>query len=244
MEGLDPGITMESVNWLLSENVKAGTLALYWCMKTQVNKVQAKAFYRWQQRIMLRKFLSPYRHSVSIGEKHRQHTSNHGDHTEHMVTDTIHRSEQKLMCKKPNYLLVVVVGNALIIVSLRRDYLRHEKGMRQAFNSGSASKGSRPTSSSAPTSPAKELPSYMRGTTSVTQKYSMSGVTEHQVVRNITRAASPAKEAMTAFRRGSGGHRETQSSHQEAAAVTPRRSGANRSSEVERTSELQPQRLR
>ena len=99
MEGLDPSITMESVHWLLSENVKAGTLALYWCIKTQVNKVKAKAFYRWQQRVMLRKFLSPYRHSVSMGE--RRQPLNHGDHTEHIVTDTIHRSEQKLMRKNP-----------------------------------------------------------------------------------------------------------------------------------------------
>ena len=39
---LDSSITMESVQWLLAENLKAGTMALFWCLKSQFLKVKAR----------------------------------------------------------------------------------------------------------------------------------------------------------------------------------------------------------
>lgn len=85
----------------------------------------------------------------------------------------------------------------------------------------------------------------MRGTTSVTQKYSKSGVTEHQVVRNITRAVSPAKDATYGSKRGSHPQFESEghSFHNENVA-TPRRSNVDGKVTAERSSELPPQRLR
>ena len=139
------------------------------------------------------------------------------------------------------------MAESRMVVSLRRDYLRHEKGMRQAFSMRNSPEKLRPTSSSAPTSPTKGLPGYMRGTASVTQKYSMSGVTEHQVIRNITRAASP-KEATPKPKRIAEAHRQLDGTgslfyHEE--ATTPRRGGVvNGKAAMESNSTQHPQRVR
>ena len=99
-EGLDGSITRESVHWLLNENVRAGTVALFWCLKTQVNKIKARAFYKWQQTAYLNKFLSPYRQSIRNGrDAEAAYYSERQPHVEHIVEDTNARSERKLLRK-------------------------------------------------------------------------------------------------------------------------------------------------
>ena len=87
-------------------------------------------------------------------------------------------------------------------MSLKRDYLRHEKEVRSVSRSRPRSfDDGPPTSSSAPSSLGKDLPRYMRGTTSVSKKYSVTAASEHQVIRDITRAASPSKQYLTTSKR-------------------------------------------
>lgn len=38
-------LTIDSIQWILSQNVRAGTLAMFWCLKSQVFKVKARYKY-------------------------------------------------------------------------------------------------------------------------------------------------------------------------------------------------------
>jgi hypothetical protein len=64
-----------------------------------------RAFFKWQQTILLNKFLSPYKHSTSLGredgnvEYYDTLATTIRDHTEHIVSNSIARSERKLLCK-------------------------------------------------------------------------------------------------------------------------------------------------
>jgi hypothetical protein len=181
-------MTMESVQWLLSENVRAGTMALFFALKTQFNKTKARAFYKWQQYMRLHKFLSPYKHSISMGRDQEimYYAKQPHQQTEHIVQDTIARSQKKLM------------------LSLKRDYLRFEKEAKQLQlqRTGTGRKSEeglslRDSFSSHPQNENTKLPSYMRGTVAVSAKYTTNAVPDHVVVTQITRATSPTKKFLT-----------------------------------------------
>ena len=52
------GADKDSWNRLLEANVRSGTMACMWCIKTQVVKMQALAFNKWKTKLMFRTYLS------------------------------------------------------------------------------------------------------------------------------------------------------------------------------------------
>lgn len=52
------GADKDSWNRLLEANVRSGTMACMWCIKTQVVKMQALAFNKWKTKLLFRNYLS------------------------------------------------------------------------------------------------------------------------------------------------------------------------------------------
>ena len=196
MEEMDPNLTVEGIEWLLAENVKAGTLALFWCLKSQLLKAKAKAFYRWQQRTQLMKFLSPHKMLRSLRRE-----DGGGDYTEHMVTDTNERSQHKLLLSHRRDLLLRSNSSFPMNINTNSNQIKGSQSGRRSSSVGANQRY--PSSTPIPdkyfqgpqTPHSNSLPSYMKPTVAVSSKYSTSRTFDTKVITSITRSNSTKKKA-------------------------------------------------